>query len=62
MDPDWRCFPIEQGDIPASYVSLPQGNPFWQIVAIFAEIFDQKVIVVSRWLGMSPSGLGKVGS
>ena len=30
MDPDWRCFsivfPIEHGDIPASYVSLPEGK------------------------------------
>ena len=28
MDPDWRCMdPIEHGDIPASYVSLPEGTP-----------------------------------
>ena len=27
MDPDWvDVFPIENGDIPASYVSLPEGN------------------------------------
>ena len=26
MDPDWaHVFPIEDGDIPASYVSLPEG-------------------------------------
>ena len=32
MDPDWRCislFPIENGDIPASYVSLPEGSRFF---------------------------------
>ena len=29
MDPDWRyIFPIEIGDIPASYVSLPEGIKF----------------------------------
>ena len=27
MDPEWRCInPIETGDNPASYVSLPEGN------------------------------------
>ena len=27
MDPDWiDVFPIEHGDIPASYVSLPEGT------------------------------------
>ena len=28
MDPDWRCtvFPIKTGDIPASYISLPEGK------------------------------------
>ena len=30
MDPDWRCMnPIENSDIPASYVSLPEGNLRW---------------------------------
>ena len=30
MDPDWvDAFPIKHGDIPASYVSLPEGKyPF----------------------------------
>ena len=29
MDPKWvDVFPINNGDIPASYVSLPEGN-FW---------------------------------
>ena len=30
MDPDWVDVfpgPIENGDFPASYVSLPEGNP-----------------------------------
>ncbi len=28
MDPDWvDVFPIKHGDIPASYVSLLEGNP-----------------------------------
>ena len=26
MDPVQDVFPIEHGDIPASYVSLPEGN------------------------------------
>ena len=27
MDPEWRCMdPIENGDFPASYVSLPEGT------------------------------------
>ncbi len=27
MDPDWvDVFPIKNGDIPASYVSLPEGK------------------------------------
>ncbi len=27
MDPEWRLlFPIKNGDIPASYVSLPEGT------------------------------------
>ena len=27
MDPDWvDVFPIKNGDIPASYVSLPEGR------------------------------------
>ncbi len=30
MDPDWRCIdPIENGDFPASYVSLPEGIKNW---------------------------------
>ena len=31
MDPDWvDVFPIETGDFPASYVSLPEGKHSWQ--------------------------------
>ena len=30
MHPDWvDVFPIKNGDIPASYVSLPERNPNW---------------------------------
>ena len=29
MDPDWvDVFPIENGDIPASYVGLPEGDMY----------------------------------
>ena len=29
MDMDWvDVFPIEDGDIPTSYVSLPEGGPY----------------------------------
>ena len=28
MDPDWRCISYWDGDIPASYVSWPEGNIF----------------------------------
>ena len=43
MDPKWvDVFPIEHGDIPASYVSLPEGNfpffrsPFWKVCGSWA--------------------------
>ena len=30
MDPDWAdVFPIRNGDIPASYVSVPEGTNTW---------------------------------
>ena len=36
MDPDGRCMnPIENGDIPASYVSLPEGNLRWCSLFVF---------------------------
>ena len=46
MDPDWvDVFPIQNGDIPASYVSLPKGNhepPFFskypEIIRNYQEI------------------------
>ena len=31
-DPDWRCISIQNWDIPASYVSLPDGS--WALVMI----------------------------
>ncbi len=34
MDSDWvDVFPIKNGDIPASYVSLPEGS--WQMTVDF---------------------------
>ena len=35
MDPDWvDVFPSKNGDIPASYASLPEGNPLSLIISL----------------------------
>ena len=52
--PDWRCMdPIENGDIPASYLSLPEG--------IMTQVFgpsafpNLKIFSKSKDLGLQPS-------
>ena len=46
MDPDWRCMnPIENGNIPASYVSLPEGN-----CIVNHQVFQQQMLWVDRRL------------
>ena len=50
MDPDWRfVFPIENGDIPASYVGLSEGTFQGMIYPSPQSTFESMMFLFPRW-------------